>query len=104
MFPMESEPQMTWVTEELRRAVKVSSKKQYRLAADCRMHPSLLSSVLNHRRQVPVGDWRIVRLARLVGLHSSRAFENGPQLRLVPPAGGSAPPPDSSIDGDDSTA
>jgi Helix-turn-helix domain len=83
MLP-KSEPRLTWVTEELRRAVKGSRHKQYRLAADCRMNPSLLSRVLNGRRQIPVGDWRITRLARRLGLPPSRAFEDGPRLWLCP--------------------
>jgi hypothetical protein len=95
MLPIESELQLTWVSEAFRRALKGARRPQYRLGADIGMHPGLLSQVLNRRRQIPVGDWRIVRIARRVGLAPHLAFEDPPRgLRLCPPL-----PPASAGDG-----
>jgi hypothetical protein len=86
MLPIDSGPELTWVTEAFRRAVKSARRPQYRLGADVGMHPTLLSQVLNRRRQIPVGDWRIVRIARRVGLAPHLAFEEPPrELRRCPP-------------------
>jgi hypothetical protein len=92
------------ISRALWEAVKLSRRRHYWLAAQIGMHPSRFSRLLSGDLDVPFGDWRVVKLARLVGVHPSCAFEDGPDLRLVPPAVGSTRPPDPPIDGDDSAA
>jgi hypothetical protein len=92
------------ISRELWTAVKTSPRRHYWLAAQIGMHSSRFSRLLSGELELPFWDDRVVRLARLVGVPPTRAFEDGPDLRLVPPGVGAARPPDPSIDGDDSTA
>jgi hypothetical protein len=48
------------------------------------MHPSRFSQLLSVDLDVPLGDWRVMKLARLVGVPVTRAFEGGSDLRLCP--------------------
>jgi hypothetical protein len=72
------------ISRELWRAVKTARRPHYKLAAEIGMHPSRFSQLLSGDLNVPFGDWRVVKLARLVGVPTTRAFEDEPPLRLVP--------------------
>ena len=74
------------ISRELWTAVKTSRRPHYKLAAAIGMHPSRFSRLLSGALDVPSGDWRVVQLARLLGVHPSRAFERDTLLRVLAPA------------------
>jgi hypothetical protein len=74
------------ISRALWEAVKLSRRRHYWLAAQIGMHPSRFSRLLSGELEVPAGDWRVVKLARLVGVHPNRAFAGGAELRLCPRA------------------
>jgi hypothetical protein len=80
------------ISRALWEAVKLSRRRHYWLAAQIGMHPSRFSRLLSGELEVPAGDWRVVKLARLVGIHPNRAFAGRAELRLCP----RAPSPDPS--------
>ena len=63
------------VSTKLRVAVKLSSQRQYHLAHQINVHPSVLSGWLNGINNPHVGDPRIVALGRLVGVRAGDCFK-----------------------------
>ena len=62
------------ITDKLRIAVKTSPTRQYRLAHEIDVHPSVLSSWLNGIVYPRADDPRIVKLGRLVGVPPDECF------------------------------
>lgn len=62
------------LSEKLRIAIKMSPERQYRLAHQIEVHPSVLSCWLNGIVDPRVGDPRVVALGRLVGVRAGECF------------------------------
>ncbi|MCH7747546.1 MAG: helix-turn-helix transcriptional regulator [Acidobacteria bacterium] len=62
------------VSERLRVAIKTSPERQYRLAHQIEVHPSVLSHWLNGITDPRVGDPRIIALGQLVGVPAAECF------------------------------
>ena len=62
------------ISTKLRFAIKTSSQRQYHLAHQIDVHPSVLSAWLNGITNPPAGDPRIVALGRLVGVRANDCF------------------------------
>jgi len=62
------------VSEELRRRVKLSVHRAYKLAQQAGMHPSTLSKILNGIERVEPGDPRVTAIGRVVGLNEDECF------------------------------
>jgi hypothetical protein len=67
------------VSERLRTAVKTAPERQYRLAHQVHVHPSLLSAWLNGITSPRPGDPRVIALGRLVGVPEHECFAEEPQ-------------------------
>lgn len=65
---------MKMLSNKLRVAIRTSDKRQYHLAREIDVHPSLVSCWLNDITPVRAGDPRIVALGRLVGVRAADCF------------------------------
>ena len=64
----------TTVSHKLRVAIKLSSERQYRLAHQIDVHPSVLSAWLNGITDPRSDEPRIIALGRLVGVRADECF------------------------------
>ncbi len=62
------------ISDKLRVAVKTSAQRQYRLAHQIQVHPSVLSHWLNGITDPRPGDPRIVELGRLLDVPADECF------------------------------
>ena len=62
------------ISERLRIAVKLSGKRQYRIAQEVGIHPATLSKLLNGIEVPKPGDLRVLAVARVVGVPEEEAF------------------------------
>ena len=69
----------TRVSDELRRRVferRMTGERQYQIAHKARLHPSLVSHILNGSISIHYLDPRVLALARVVGVPAERAFSD----------------------------
>lgn len=64
------------ISRRLREAVLLSSKRQYEIAHQAGLHPSTLSKILNGIERVKVGDPRVLRLGKVLGIPANELFED----------------------------
>jgi hypothetical protein len=50
--------------------------RQYELARKARIHPTILSAILNSAIPVRAGDQRVVRVGAVVGVSAAECFDN----------------------------
>lgn len=84
-------PPLTYTTEKLWRAVRVSGLTIASLAEAVGFHPSALGMILNQRRKVRRGDPRIVWIGDKVGVSKRALFEepgSAPTITVASPRRG----------------
>ena len=67
---------MAMLSDDLRRAVKLSGERQYRIAHAAGVHPVTLSAWLNGIRHPRPGDARVIAVGQVVGVPAERCFTN----------------------------
>ena len=63
------------VSQDLIKAIKLASEKNYVIAHKAGIHPSTLSKIINGIERVKRGDERVLRIGRAVGLKEADLFE-----------------------------
>jgi len=63
------------ISNELKSAIKLSSKKSYQIAHEANLHPSTLSKILNGIELVKPGDLRVLAVARVLGIPEDACFQ-----------------------------
>ena len=63
------------VSKRFKEAVKLSSKRQYQLAWDAGVNPTTLSQIVTGYVRPKLGDKRVIRVGRLLGLPEEDCFE-----------------------------
>lgn len=63
------------VSQKLRDAVRISEKKGYVIAQEAKMHPSMLSQIINGILNVKPGDERVIAIGKVVGVDAEDCFE-----------------------------
>ncbi len=63
------------VSKKLIDAVKVSRERDYKIAQEAGMHPSLLSQLINNIFNVKDGDERVIAIGKVVGVEAKDCFE-----------------------------
>lgn len=64
------------VSRPLRAAIKLSEHRAYQIAHRARVHPNVLSALINGIIPVRENDPRVLRIARVLGIPPDRAFED----------------------------
>jgi plasmid maintenance system antidote protein VapI len=67
---------MKMISRKLKEAVKLSDMKAYEIAHMAGVHPTTLSRILNGIEEVTLGDPRVIRIAKVIGLKPQDCFEN----------------------------
>lgn len=71
------------ISEILRQKIALSrleGRRQYHLALQAGMNPTLLSGLLHGAVTVPLGDLRVIRLGASLGLAPDECFAAAPQF------------------------
>lgn len=71
---------MVKASQELRRRIlerRLDGERQYSIARRARLHPSLVSHILNGSTPIQPNDARVLRLANALGVPAEQAFEGG---------------------------
>jgi hypothetical protein len=63
------------VSKKLKDAVRTSEKKLYVIAHEAKMHPSMLSNIINEALNIKDGDERVISIGRVVGVSPKDCFE-----------------------------
>lgn len=63
------------VSKRFKNAVKLSNKRGYKIAQEARIHPSLLSQIINNIINVKDNDERVIAVGKVVGLEPEECFE-----------------------------
>lgn len=63
------------LSKKFRQAIKLSSTPAYRLAWEVGLHPNTLSKFLIGYLKPQIGDQRLLRVGKLLGLHQDEVFE-----------------------------
>jgi hypothetical protein len=62
------------VSEKFKEAVKRYPQQQYQLAWEARVHPVVLSQMITGYIRPQLGDERVIRVGKLLGLRPNECF------------------------------
>ena len=63
------------ISRKLWEAVKLDPRRDYQIAHEAGLHPSMLSKILNGIEKVEEGDPRVIKLGTIVGISEDELFE-----------------------------
>lgn len=63
------------VSKRLKKVVKLSPHRNYKIAQAADLHPSTLSQILCGIIQIKDGDSRVIRIGKVLGLKPDECFE-----------------------------
>ena len=55
-------------------AVKLADRPMYRIALQAKIHPSTLSKIITGAEPVAANDWRVLAVAKVLGLAPKQCF------------------------------
>lgn len=66
---------MVKVSREFKARLKLAERPAYRIATEAGVNPSTLSKIVHDAERIQIGDQRVCRVARILGLSAKDAFE-----------------------------
>ena len=66
------------ISNKLKIAIYLSSRRHYQIAQAAGLHPSTLSKILNGIEEVHPNDPRVLRIGEVIGIPEEECFENQP--------------------------
>lgn len=63
------------ISQKLIHAVKLSEKRNYKIAHEAGLHPSSLSSLINGIEKVKPNDRRVISIGRVLGIPEGECFQ-----------------------------
>ena len=63
------------ISQKFVAAIKLNSRRAYQIAWEAGLHPSTLSRIINGIDRVSIGDPRVLRVGKILGLNPEDCFE-----------------------------
>jgi plasmid maintenance system antidote protein VapI len=67
---------MVKVSREFKARLKLAERPAYRIATEAGVNPSTLSKIIHDAEPIQVGDERVLKVARVLGMSDHEAFES----------------------------
>lgn len=64
------------ISQKLKAAIKLNPLPAYKIAWEAGIHPNVLSKLLCGIERPKMNDWRVIAVARVIGLSPEDAFED----------------------------
>ena len=66
---------MVTVSREFKARLKLANRPAYRIATEAGVNPTTLSKIVHGAEIISMGDERVCKVARILGLPEDKAFE-----------------------------